>query len=502
MLKLVSNDQSYFNDEPVVRLLSDFDSRSKGFVKAAAADDRILAYAKTIQPDPNKVWIQILAMGASEFWGPNRNADAFPEENLIRCFKTFETTPAMIYKFHLNKNPEIAMGKVVYSVYNERMRRVELVAWVDRQKGKEFVDRIERGEFPATSMATHTPHDTCSVCGNQATSRAAYCRHLSEELGKIYPDGTKVYAINDAPLKFFDLSFVHRPADITSSVLQKLAFEQGAPTIGSAEAAEEVDLQEKSASQVKLADLIKQVEGEVTGSADSLNALLDKVKDPDDEVLDFLEHYELSHVIHALAELGISPSVSFFAKLIGQKMAGSHAPGIEHLVAGLMKAEPESVTVDTDIAEMAKSASVHPRIQIVAALSRFTKQASLYPGFAMERAFDISGYPYEAPMGLVGYAGQGPSLSPDPADTYRKLKASLASESPGLLKTLFMVAGAALSAKWLISKMIESRMNEAIAQQALTDQDRYTKINLVKSATEAITTQKLVKADLLRNLKI
>lgn len=498
MLKLLDVDQSYFNDEPVVRLLSTFDSRDRGFVKSAAADDRITEYAKNIQPDPNKIFVHILAMGAGEFWGANRNADWFGRDNLIRSCATFVTSPAHIFTHHQNKRPEIALGQVVFAIYNHRMHRIEVIAWIDRVKGKDYVARIERGEFPATSMACHTAHDTCSICGNQATSRAAYCRHLSSELGRILPDGKKVMAINDAPLRFFDMSLVVRPADITSSVLQKLAFDQGSPVIGSAEQAEAEQLQEKSASHKKLADLIKEVDGEMVGSSDSLNALLDKIKDPDDEILDFLVHYDLHHVIHAFAELGISPSVKFFAKLIGQKISGEHA-GIEHLVCGLMKEEPGEVSVDTDLSSMTKAASVFPRVQILSAISRFTKSASLFPGMAMERAFDPSNYPAQYPMGMIGYAGQGPSLTPDPADSYRKLKASLGSETPGLLKTLFKVAGLAIAAKWLLSKMIDARMQEVLSQQS--NQNLGAKIVLVKTADEAITTQKLVKADLLRNLR-
>lgn len=497
MLKLFSIDQSFFNDEPVIRLLDDF--KSSGLVKKAATDDRIAAYAKNIVSDPKKIYVHILAMGAGEFWGANRNADFFPESTLLEHYKSFETSPAHVFKHHINRDATIALGQVVFSLYNERMHRIELIAWIDREKGWDVVDKIEKGQFPATSMATHTPYDICGICGNKARSRSEYCKHLSQELGKIYPDGRKVMAINSGPLRFFDISIVFKPADVTSSVLQKLAYDQGASVIGSAEQADDAALQEKTASHKKLSELIKEVEGEMTGSADSLNALLDKIKDPDDDVLDFLVHYDIHHVVHAFAELGISPSVSFFAKLIGQKMCGSHAPGIEHLVAGLMKAEPESVEVDADVSGMAKSASVHPRVQITAAVCRFTKQASLYPNFAMERAFDISDFS-QAPTGMIGYSGQGPNLSPDPADSYRKLKESLGHESPGLLKTLFKIAGAAIAAKWLLSKMIEAKMQEVLSQQA--NAQTGTKIALVKSADEAITTQKLVKADLLRSLKL
>lgn len=74
-------------------------------------------------------------------------------------------------------------------------------------------------------MACHTPFDTCSICGNKARSRNEYCSHLRNELGRILANGQKVMAINDGPLRFFDMSFVFKPADITSSVLQKVAYE-------------------------------------------------------------------------------------------------------------------------------------------------------------------------------------------------------------------------------------------------------------------------------------
>lgn len=503
MLKLIGIDQTFFQDEPSIRLLDDF--KISGLVKKAETDDRISTFAKNIQPDPGKIYVHILALGAGEFYGANKNADFFPAETLKNYYETFVTSPAYIYRHHVNRDPTIAMGKVIYAIYNDRMARVELIAWIDRVKGKDIVGRIERGDFPSTSMATHTPYDVCSICGNQAHSRAAYCKHLATELGRIYPDGRKVMAINSAPLRFFDLSAVIRPADVTSSVLQKLASEQNKSILGSAEAAEIEGLQEKSANHKKLSELIKEVEGEITGSADSVNALLDKIKDPDDEVLGFLAHYNIDDVIHAFAELGVSPSISFFAKLIGQKMSGEHI-GIEHLVCGMMRAEPGEVMVDTDTSSLYKSASAHPRAQILTTLIPFAKQASLYPGMVMQRAFDIGDYssPAQGPTGLIGYAGQGPVSSPDPADTYRALKASLKDEKSGMLKTLATIAGMAIAAKWLLSKLIDAKMQEVLARQAKAETDQYSsaKISIIKSAQEAITTQKLVKQDLLRSLKI
>ena len=499
MLKLIDFDTTFFHGEPSVNII-DFDS-SKGLIKQAA-DSRINEYVAGITPQPDRIYIHILAMGAGEYFGANRNADYFPEENLIKWFKTFETSPAHIFKHHINKDPSIAMGQVVFAVYNERMHRVEVIAWVDKQKARDYVAKIEQGELPATSMACHTPYDTCAICNNRARSRSEYCVHLTNELGKTYPDGRKVMAINDGPLKFFDMSMVFRPADVTSGVLQKVAGEVGSglnrelPALGSAEQAEMLGLTEKTAALKKLSDLIKEIEGEVVGSSASIDALLGKIKDPDDEILNFLIHYDIDDVLHAFSELGISPSVRFFAKLIGQKLCGESVEGIEHLVAGLMKEDPTNVEVPHLIE---KTSSHQVKGAIVSRLTPLVKQCSLYPDQAMERSYQ----PFQGvndPRNRIGYAGLGPMVEPDPVESYRKLKASIEGENPGLLRTLFTIAGAAVATKWLLSQMIDHKMQE-IASKTSHNGNPAVKIVLVKSAQDALTAKRLAKADLLAELR-
>jgi hypothetical protein len=433
-------------------------------------------------------------MGAGEYFGANRNADYFPEENLLKYHETFATSPAHIFKHHINKNPDIAVGKVIFSVYNDRMHRVEIIAWIDRDKGSDYVDRIEKGEFPATSMACHTPFDTCSICGNKARSRNEYCTHLRNELGKILPNGQKVMAINDGPLRFFDMSFVFKPADVTSSVLQKVAFVVTGPVFSSIENAEMNGLVEKAAEIKKLSELIKEIEGEVIAKSDSLDQILSRVKDPDDEVLGTLIKYDLHHIIHALAELGISPSVSFFAKLIGQKITGHSVAGIENLVTGLLMEDAGDLNVPR--MTLQKEASLFsPAIKKI--FQPFIKSSSLFPSSVMERSFPD---PWEShghgPIGNIGYVGNEPHVEPDPRESYMALKGEHVKENPGLLKTLFLIGGAAVAAKWLLSQMIESKMREHMGENP----QRSTKIVLVKSASEAFTTTQLVKAAFLRDL--
>ncbi len=498
MLKLLDLDSSYFSDEPIVRVL-DTDATS-GFLKAAA-DSRVSSFAATIKPEPGKTYVHILAMGAGEFYGANRNADYFPEENLKAYHQTFETSPAHIFQHHINKNPEIAIGKVVYAIYNERMHRVEVVAWIDRERGASVVEKIDRGQFPATSMACHTPFDTCSICHNKARSRQEYCEHLKDQLGRILPDGRKVMAINDGPLKFFDMSIVFRPADVTSSVLQKLANHQKEAAFGSAESAIVHGLQEKAASMKKLSELIKEVEGSVVNSSSSLEGILAKAKDPADSVLDVLVRFDLHHVLHALAELGISPSVGFFAKLIGQRLTGTATPGIEHLVQGLLREDPTGLTVPASEGTLEKSAAFGTKETLRATLMPFVKQSSIFPSMVMDRATGptpsmeslLFPMPTDAgPGGNVGYIGGSHQI--DPRVSYRSVRDVHDQQQPGLLKTLFLIGGAAVAAKWLLSRLIESKIREHDAQRPV-------KIVLVKSAQEILATQQLVRASLLKGLR-
>lgn len=502
MLKLIDVDSSFFKDEPVISIIHDAGTTksAKGFVKSAA-DSRISEFASTIKPEPGKIYVHILAMGAGEFYGANRNADYFPEENLIKYYKTFETTPAHIFKHHINKNPEIAIGQVIFSVYNERMHRVEVIAWIDRVKGADVVEKIEKGEFPYTSMACHTPYDVCSICGNQARSRGEYCEHLTGELGKVYPDGRKVMAMNVAPLKFFDMSYVFRPADVTSTFLQKLAsdvdIKDQPTTLGSAEAAHLYGLREKSAELKKVSELIKEIEGQILSPVEPLGPILDRVEDPDDAILSVLSSHELDQVFQAFATLGISPSVGYLAKLIGEKICGEEVPGIEKLVDTFIKGHPEEIHIPFLPAPDTQVASARPLLDIIAP---FQKSASLFPDLVMQRAIESHHGAVFGPAGSSQSYGQGPERTVDPVAQYRAMQTELAAHStPGMLKTLATISGLAIAAKWLISQLIEAKIKENM-NKGDNHSGSTVKIVLVKSAQDATAVSQLVKASMLRDL--
>jgi len=99
---------------------------------------------------------------------------------------------------------------------------------IDRTAGSMPVYNFEVEEdnsYVAGGVAVHNCHvrwDVCTICGHRAPTRAQYCEHALRSLRQVLPDGRKVSVLNPSP-KFFDISFVFRPADPTGWMLKKVA---------------------------------------------------------------------------------------------------------------------------------------------------------------------------------------------------------------------------------------------------------------------------------------
>lgn len=115
MLKLLQTSAFYKDSsEPEVTFLT-LSSKEKGLEKIAAHQD-IKAFVDQIVPKEGHSYLHINAMTAGEWYSSNRNGDFFPEENLKKYYKTFETSPAYVYRSHINKDPARSYGKVIFAV--------------------------------------------------------------------------------------------------------------------------------------------------------------------------------------------------------------------------------------------------------------------------------------------------------------------------------------------------------------------------------------------------
>jgi hypothetical protein len=185
----------------------------------------------------DEIPVHVIALGASEAWGPNRNGDAFSEATLKESHSGF-VKDAHWFRNHKNKKAQNHphYGVVKLSAYNPEMRRVELIVGLPAtEKAAELLgcngpadkelDELSKTGSIAVSMACRVPYDVCSGCGNKAKTLDEYCKEASCKYGGCTNNLTKlVKTANDVHLlhvvnvqpRFFDISKVFRPADRTA----------------------------------------------------------------------------------------------------------------------------------------------------------------------------------------------------------------------------------------------------------------------------------------------
>lgn len=109
-----------------------------------------------------EVPIHLLAIGATEYYGPNRNGDGFADAVCREYHPTF-VKYARWYRNHANKNPERSYGVIKYSSYNQAMHRIELLVALNGTKeaahrngglvADEELEKLANGDDIAVSMA-------------------------------------------------------------------------------------------------------------------------------------------------------------------------------------------------------------------------------------------------------------------------------------------------------------------------------------------------------------
>lgn len=436
-------------------------------------------FLNTLKPKPGRSYLHVNMLGSSDIYGPTRNGDYFSSETLQKYYKTFQTTPAKFFKHHRNKKDSPSFGTVIFSAYNPVMQRIELIVEADEATSKEIDSLIAQGMFPKTSMACRLPYDVCSICGNKARTRDEYCAHLMFEMNKLYPDGRKVYAINDNNITWFDCSWVARPADPTSSILTKVA--EDMPEMSAAERAEIEGFTEKLAKVVKWADLIKDI-GDSGNIMDNVTqTVLDTTEDLPMSLTDVLKNYSLNDSLAAMASLGISPSLAFLAELIAKIYIGDGYEGIGDLVEGYMEQIPEKDKhAQIPIIKLESPQSqVNPNL--IAALAPFVPKSSLIKAAIEKRAANIGSG--------VGYAHNGPAIEPTYEEQQEQVQTAVSQAQAiqiGYGKLLFGLGISALLAKHFISKEIDQRMRE---QQNLHVPVNYAKIGILKQSDYVVASR-------------
>lgn len=337
-----------------------------------------LDYIKAIEPIPGRTIVLILGLGGFEYYGLNRNGDGFPEqpykmgmkptcgccghgrdawilqdECIQYHFKSYEH--GHVYRHHVNKDPKKAVGKVLKAFWNSFMHRVEVLEDIENDKAPDLVERITDGEFPAKSMGCRIKFDVCTKCGHMSPTRAQYCDHCKFELGVLDPHtGLRNGTLNPAP-KFFDSSWVLRPADRTGYLLKKVA-EHAYEVQPSSELGEMVDdLNAKAAAARKLAVIDKIVRGYPAAVVQSelpegrlieqyrkemLPAVVQNTAELNAADTRKLAEHDLPHTLAALSHAGIILTTPEFIRLFVEKaIPGAQVP--EHVLDNLVALQSE-----------------------------------------------------------------------------------------------------------------------------------------------------------------
>jgi len=321
----------YFPEDlqaPLVSLLG-FNPRSASGIEKTASEgyaQEIAQYLSTLSPTPGLIYAVVNALGAGEYFGPNKNADYFPEQDLIKTHHTFVNN-GHVYPLHQNKNPEKKLGDILFSHYNPEMRRVELI--ITLQCNNPEVQRVQKGlangDVIAVSMGTRVKFDTCSICKNNAKTREEYCDHMKYQANQVLPDGRRVYAINPDP-RFFDISIVRVPADRTASIMVPIFMEKTASVVEPSE-------------HDKLAELRKKIEVDhIAFSEDPHKLIRHSTPAIPESDLKLLTTVEPNVALSTMLGLRILPTPDEFQKIVTKDL--SDRVGVEKLSSYIEEQNP------------------------------------------------------------------------------------------------------------------------------------------------------------------
>lgn len=184
----------------------------------AGSDNSKVKFEKTA----NQTDVLVIALGAYEGTGANRNGDIFKEAECLRNYKTFVKSGSKkadgsfdgraVNRHHKNKPEDPKYGNIKQAVYNDKMKRIELVIGLDNDKCAEEIQKLKDGKQINVSMAAKVAFDKCTWCGHEAKTDNDRCSHIPKELGEINKKGEMCSMENINP-KWFEISIVGRPAD-------------------------------------------------------------------------------------------------------------------------------------------------------------------------------------------------------------------------------------------------------------------------------------------------
>lgn len=420
--------------------------------KADNYHPEIQKYISEAKPIKDLVQVLLTALGAYEFWGQNVNGDRFRRAPLSSTrpdygYKTFLTN-ANYFTHHVNKDPNLAKGKVLAAVWNDRAKRVELVVGIDINKDPEAIAEIDSGRPLSFSMGCRTPYDVCTICGNKAKNRNEYCDHAKYMMNQIDHKSGELVGVDNPFPKFFDISRVLIPADKTAYMWAKIASADnpfhGVPSAYVAEVAGQPDMLEKVAayklehaltkkSSMSRIAMVKRIAlpPQTAKIVDRAVPFVDEMshrmapKLPK-EALDKLAEMPLEQVLSSFSALGMEPTKEEFDRLV-----------VRFIINNKDSLPEKTAEVDELIGGMYHQDNIND--SIVEALAPLAPYRSIYKPFLMKRAMYIRDKLREGDAEMLKHAQEARELLFD-KPAHMKGTAITAGTVAGLVAMMYAIA--------------------------------------------------------------
>jgi len=189
-------------------------------IKSASEDSEIRRKLAELKPESKDHFlVHFIALGEGETYGPNRNHDYFTKEACEKYHDTF-VEHGHFFREHDNKDPKKKIGMIKASYYNKPMGRVELVIEGDRKLCPDVYELVKKGNTISGSMSCLVPEDYSSITGKAHKTLADYDEYCKYRMGQYIPEFKKyAYVVNKEP-KWFDYSYVAKPADRIAHYLE------------------------------------------------------------------------------------------------------------------------------------------------------------------------------------------------------------------------------------------------------------------------------------------
>jgi hypothetical protein len=300
-------------DEPV--------KLASGYSPESYIHPEIAKFASEVEPDSKVCYAHVIAMSDFGHYGSNMNGDGFREDELagmqdaeeaaknpgdrrgtpLPRYKTFED--AKFFRHHANSPADQYFGDVPLAVWNDPMKRVELIIRIYREPINPedprcsahpgLAERVDNGDPFSVSMGCKIHHEQCLYCGHENELTKDRCDHLKYRMNDIMPDGKLVAADNFKP-RFFDISDVTVPADPIAQSLGKVAEYEATLAPNRARDVAE-DVVKVAVWRQKWSEMEKQIPGQTVADM----PLDDPCCETTDTLPDLLSESELQEVLDA-----------------------------------------------------------------------------------------------------------------------------------------------------------------------------------------------------------